>query len=33
MLRRPTAIKMLDVEQVNEGSIQRFERSADHEVN
>jgi hypothetical protein len=26
MLRRPTAIKMLDVGKVNEGSIQRFER-------
>ncbi len=28
MLRRPTAIKMLDVDKVNEGSMQRFE----HEV-
>jgi eukaryotic-like serine/threonine-protein kinase len=26
MLRRPTAIKMLDVDKVNEGSLQRFER-------
>lgn len=26
MLRRPTAIKMLDVEKVNEASIERFER-------
>src|SRR4029453_7247359 len=26
MLRRPTGIKMLDVDKVNEGSIQRFER-------
>jgi serine/threonine protein kinase len=26
MLRRPTAIKMLDVDKVNEGTLQRFER-------
>jgi serine/threonine protein kinase len=26
LLRRPTAIKMLDVDKVNEGSMQRFER-------
>ena len=26
MLRRPTAIKMLDVDKVNEGSMERFER-------
>ncbi len=26
MLRRPTAIKMLDVDKVNEGTMQRFER-------
>ncbi len=26
MLRRPTAVKMLDVDKVNDGSIQRFER-------
>ena len=26
MLRRPTAVKMLDVDKVNEGSMERFER-------